>query len=76
MIAISRDERHIGIATSKGFTLILENFIEDNSPQYQVFSEHEGKQITYIKWHRNELYVGDDGGKVSVVSVMTALVSN
>ncbi|KAH1026507.1 hypothetical protein HUJ05_000168 [Dendroctonus ponderosae] len=73
LIAISPDEHHISVVCATGLILILQNFIEDANTQTQVFNEHEGKQVTYIKWHRNELYVGDETGKVSVVSVVAAL---
>uniref|UniRef100_A0AAR5PIE2 HPS5-like beta-propeller domain-containing protein n=1 Tax=Dendroctonus ponderosae TaxID=77166 RepID=A0AAR5PIE2_DENPD len=73
LIAISPDEHHISVVCATGLILILQNFIEDAKTQTQVFNEHEGKQVTYIKWHRNELYVGDETGKISVVSVVVAL---
>ncbi|XP_050307931.1 BLOC-2 complex member HPS5 homolog isoform X2 [Anthonomus grandis grandis] len=68
LVAISEGGQYIGVATSKGLIFILDQFLEDSSNQYQVFSEHEGNNVTYIKWRRNELYVGDEAGKVSVVT--------
>ncbi|CAG9762900.1 unnamed protein product [Ceutorhynchus assimilis] len=67
LIAISKDEHNVAVATSRGLILVLQNFLEDSS-KYQVFSEHEMRNVTYFKWHKNELYVGDDRGKVSIIN--------
>ncbi|XP_066257193.1 BLOC-2 complex member HPS5 homolog isoform X2 [Euwallacea similis] len=73
LITISQDEKLMGVATSRGLILILQNFIEDPNLHYQVFSQHEGRRITFIKCHKLQLYIGDDKGRVSVVSTDTAL---
>ncbi|XP_066154566.1 BLOC-2 complex member HPS5 homolog isoform X2 [Euwallacea fornicatus] len=73
LIAISQDEKLMGVATSRGLILVLQNFIEDPNFHYQIFSQHEGRHITFIKCHKHQLYIGDDKGRVSMVSADTAL---
>ncbi|XP_022901428.2 BLOC-2 complex member HPS5 homolog [Onthophagus taurus] len=68
-ISVSLDECAVAITTVKGLIVIIQNCFLDNGLKYQIYKEHEGKNITAIKWQVNELYVGDDFGKITVISL-------
>lgn len=69
-VKISSDETHIAIANSKGLVVILENFFNDFIVRPSVQNEHEENTVTTLNWHGNELFSGDNTGKVSVFSLV------
>ncbi|KAG5862572.1 hypothetical protein JTB14_002918 [Gonioctena quinquepunctata] len=73
-VGISSNEKHLAIASSKGLVIILENFFIDGNFTSLVYNEHEGNTVTAMKWHGNDLYCGDDVGKISVFT-MTSLLT-
>lgn len=73
-MSISPDEKHIAAATTKGLVLLLQNCFEEREANHQQFIEHEGNTITAMKWQHNDVYSGDDRGKISVVTIANLLV--
>ncbi|CAH1159809.1 unnamed protein product [Phaedon cochleariae] len=72
-VAISPNEKHLAVASSRGLVVILENFFVDMSLRPLIHIEHEGNTLTVMKWHGNDLYCGDHMGKISVFTVATLL---
>lgn len=50
--------------------VILENFFMDLTIRPLVLNDHEGNMVTALNWHGNELYSGDNSGKVSVFTLV------
>lgn len=73
-VAVSPDEKHIAFATSKGLIILVQNCFQDVTLNYQQYTEHEGNLVTAMKWINNEVYCGDNMGKISVVAVINLLV--
>ncbi|CAH0560673.1 unnamed protein product [Brassicogethes aeneus] len=69
-ILISPNEKKIAISSSKGLIVILENIFDLN---YDVYSEHEGQIITALKWHNDDLFCGDNNGKISLTNTTNLL---
>ncbi|GLV35344.1 pink [Carabus blaptoides fortunei] len=69
-LSISPDERNIAVATSRGSVCLVSNN-ETISVDTQVYNEHLGNVVTAMKWNNdsNELYTGDNTGRISVVVV-------
>ncbi|XP_023029038.2 WD40 repeat domain-containing protein pink isoform X1 [Leptinotarsa decemlineata] len=72
-VGISLNEKNLAVASSRGLVIIFENFFVDGNIRPLVYNEHEGNNITVMKWHGNDLYCGDDVGKVSVVAITSLL---
>lgn len=72
-LLICPEEKYVLVATSKGFIILVENCFTESTIRYQIFREHEGCTITDIIWHCNEIYCGDNKGKVSVISINSLL---
>lgn len=50
--------------------MILENFFGDLIIRPHVQNDHEGNIVTVIHWYGNELYIGDNIGKVSIFTLV------
>ncbi|XP_044255419.1 Hermansky-Pudlak syndrome 5 protein homolog [Tribolium madens] len=72
LLFISPNEKNLAIAVLTGLVVVLEDFSETDFQQ-QIFTEHEGNNITAIKWNGNDLYCGDNTGRVSVVALRNFL---
>lgn len=70
-VSISPDEKLIAFATVKGGVCILERSTSHGAKQVITTLDHQNAQITSLQWNEqnNELYVGDDTGKISVITV-------
>ncbi|EEB11189.1 conserved hypothetical protein [Pediculus humanus corporis] len=67
-VSISPDEKFIGFSTVKGMVCILEK--TSNGIKHLITAtEHQNEQVTCLQWNdvNNELFVGDNNGKVSIV---------
>ncbi|KAK5643432.1 hypothetical protein RI129_007277 [Pyrocoelia pectoralis] len=72
-VCISPDEKHISLASSKGAVVIIPNCFNENYIQYQANYEHRGNIVTAIKWNGDELYCGDNTGRITVISLPSLL---
>ncbi|XP_071452599.1 BLOC-2 complex member HPS5 [Hetaerina americana] len=74
-VSVSPNESMFAFSTVKGFVFLVDHNIGQDASggvrKVQVSSDHRGAQVTAFQWHQktNDLYIGDDRGKVSVVSV-------
>ncbi|XP_046394934.1 Hermansky-Pudlak syndrome 5 protein homolog [Ischnura elegans] len=74
-VSVSPNESMFAFSTVKGFVFLVDHNVgQDGSGgvrKVQVSSDHRGAQITAFQWHlrTSDLYIGDDKGKISVVSV-------
>ena len=77
-LAISPDEKLIGFATVKGTVVIVERNSSVTNNRVTQCTEHQGNQITCLLWNssNNEMFIGDDPGRVSVLHVSLFLVNN
>lgn len=68
-MSVSPDEKFFAFSTVKGVVCILEKSQSLKVRRIQMSLEHHGSDITALQWNisGNELFVGDDCGKVSVV---------
>lgn len=75
-VSISPDEKLFAFATNKG-TVCLVEINNKNAKDIQVYNEHVGNTITAMKWNEytEELYVGDNTGKISVIINANFIVS-
>lgn len=64
------------MATSRGSVCLVSNN-ETISVDTQVYNEHLGNVVTAMKWNNdsNELYTGDNTGRISVIVVRNFIVS-
>nr|XP_008191943.1 PREDICTED: Hermansky-Pudlak syndrome 5 protein homolog isoform X2 [Tribolium castaneum] len=72
LLSISPNEKNLAIAVSTGLVVVLEGFTETEFQQ-QIFTEHEDNHITAMTWNGNDLYCGDNTGRVSVVALRNFL---
>ncbi|KAB0799347.1 hypothetical protein PPYR_07227 [Photinus pyralis] len=72
-VCISHDEKHLSLATSKGAVVIIPNCFYENCIQYHTHHEHRGNIVTAIKWNGDELYCGDNLGKITVITLPSLL---
>ncbi|KAF2902390.1 hypothetical protein ILUMI_03787 [Ignelater luminosus] len=72
-VLVSPTEKAIVLASSKGLIVVIGNCFTENNVEYQVYCEHEGNLITAMKWHSEEIYCGDDKGKISVITLPNLL---
>lgn len=73
-IIVTPDEKTIIFATSKGLIIVIQDCFKETSFNYQQFTEHEGCNVTALKWYNDEVYCGDNAGNVSVISIASLLV--
>lgn len=74
-VKISPDEKWFGFATSRGISCVVEH--NGTSLNRRILSHvHEGRLVTALQWNNcsNQLYVGDNTGQISVISVSSYLV--
>lgn len=76
-MSVSPDEKFFAFSTVKGVVCILENSQSLKVRCIQMSLEHHGSDITALQWNvsGNELFVGDDSGKVSVITASPFVVS-
>lgn len=62
-------------ATSKGSICLVD--LTSKNTDFQVYNEHTGNIITTMKWNEqsNELFAGDNTGKISVMTYTNFIVS-
>ncbi|KAK3922506.1 Hermansky-Pudlak syndrome 5 protein-like protein [Frankliniella fusca] len=73
-VQISPDEKWFGFSSARGLSCVLEH--HGSSVNRRILSHvHEGKKVTALQWNNNstQLYVGDDTGQISVISVSSYL---
>lgn len=73
-VQISPDEKWFGFSTGRGISCVLEH--HGSSVNRRILSHvHEGKKVTALQWNNSstQLYVGDDSGQISVISVSSYL---
>jgi hypothetical protein len=76
-VSISPDEKLFAFSTVKGVVCILEKSRSLKVRRIQMSLEHHGSDITALQWNAsgNELFVGDDSGRVSVIKASPFVVS-
>ncbi|KDR22801.1 hypothetical protein L798_00714, partial [Zootermopsis nevadensis] len=69
-VSVSPDEKYFAFATVKGVVCILEQSQSLKFRRVQTSAEHHGSEVTALQWNacRSELFVGDDSGRISVIS--------
>lgn len=69
-MSVSPDEKYFAFATVKGVVCILEQSQSLKFRRVQTSAEHHGSEVTALQWNacRSELFVGDDSGRISVIS--------
>ncbi|KAG8221881.1 hypothetical protein J437_LFUL003257 [Ladona fulva] len=73
-VSISPNENMIAFATVKGIVFLIDHNIGQNTTgsfrKVQVSNDHRGAEVTSFQWNQksNDLYIGDDKGKITVVS--------
>ncbi|KAF5274300.1 hypothetical protein FQR65_LT04418 [Abscondita terminalis] len=72
-VCISPDEKHIALSTSKGTVVIIQNFFAETNIHYETYSEHRDNLVTAMQWYLDELFCGDNNGKVTVVVLPSLL---
>ncbi|CAH1996238.1 unnamed protein product [Acanthoscelides obtectus] len=72
-IDISKNEKNLAVATSKGIIIIVENFIDNNINIPLIYNEHERSTVTAMKWCGDNLHIGDSSGKISVFTLTSIL---
>lgn len=75
-ISISSNERHLAVSSLNGVISILENFVTDANVLPLTYYAHEGNIVNVLKWHGNNVYCGDNVGRISVCTLTNLLVSN
>ncbi|GLH01932.1 Hermansky-Pudlak syndrome 5 protein homolog [Gryllus bimaculatus] len=78
-VAISPDEKLFAFASVKGVVCVLEkNSSGLGARRIFTSSEHVGVNITALHWNSvsNELFIGDQVGKVSVISLFPFMMKN
>jgi WD40 repeat protein len=75
-VSVSPDEKFFAFATLKGVVCILERSHSLKVRRIQMSVEHHNSEVTALQWnvYSNELFVGDDTGKVSVISASAFVV--
>ncbi|KAL0272851.1 UNVERIFIED_CONTAM: hypothetical protein PYX00_005675 [Menopon gallinae] len=70
-LVISPDEKFIAFSTVKGIVSVLERSSSHGAKHVVSSYEHQNAQVTSLQWNESndELFVGDDKGKVSIVTV-------
>ncbi|GBP89431.1 Hermansky-Pudlak syndrome 5 protein homolog [Eumeta japonica] len=67
-LAISPNEKHIAIANGHGVVSVCS--CDQNSGHSSILSkEHHGNEVTAMVWGTNNIFIGDDVGKVSVLQL-------
>lgn len=73
-VNISPDEKWFGFSTARGISCVLEQ--NGTSMNRRILSHvHEGRLVTALQWNNSssQLYVGDNTGQISVISVASYL---
>jgi hypothetical protein len=75
-VSVSPDENFFAFATVKGVVCILERSQSLKARCIQMSVEHHGSEVTALQWNgcSSELFVGDDTGKISVISASAFVV--
>lgn len=70
-LVISPDEKFIAFSTVKGTVSVLERSSSHGAKHVVSSYEHQNAQVTSLQWNESndEVFVGDDKGKVSIVTV-------
>ncbi|KAG8183764.1 hypothetical protein JTE90_002402 [Oedothorax gibbosus] len=81
VVALSPDENVVAFGTSRGVTVVMEHNAERGVAQpqrLQISHEHRGCLVTAMQWNvsSSKIFVADDKGKVSVISVSTSRTRN
>jgi hypothetical protein len=76
-VSVSPDEKFFAFSTVKGVVCVLEKSRSLKVRRIQMTLEHHGLEITALQWNvsGNELFVGDNCGKVSVIRASPFVVS-
>jgi hypothetical protein len=76
-VSVSPDEKFFAFSTMKGVVCIVERSQSLKVRRIQMSIEHPGSEVTAMQWNlcSSELFVGDDSGKISVVSPSAFVVS-
>jgi hypothetical protein len=76
-VSVSPDEKFFAFSTMKGVVCIVERSQSLKVRRIQMSTEHHGSEVTAMQWNfcSSELFVGDDSGKISVVSPSAFVVS-
>jgi hypothetical protein len=76
-VSISPDEKFFAFSTMKGVVCILERSQSLKVRRIQLSAEHHCSEVTAMQWNlcSSELFVGDDSGKISVISASASVVS-
>lgn len=72
-IKISTNEKNVALASSRGYVIIVENVFADFNLRPLLYTEHEDNTVTVMTWHGNDLYCGDNTGKISVSTISSTL---
>lgn len=78
-VAISPDEKLFAFASVKGVVCVLEkNSSGLGARRIFTSSEHIGVNVTALQWNSqsNELFIGDQLGKVSIISLLPFMMKN
>ncbi|XP_034245414.1 uncharacterized protein LOC117647650 [Thrips palmi] len=73
-VTISPNEKWFGFSTARGTSCVLEH--NGSSVNRRILSSvHEGREVTALQWNNSssQLYVGDNSGQISVISVASYL---
>lgn len=76
-VIISPDEKWFGFSTARGTSCVLEH--NGSSVNRRILSSvHEGRVVTALQWNNSssQLYLGDNSGQISVISVASYLVKD
>lgn len=75
-MSVSPDEKFFAFATLKGVVCILERSQSLKFRRIQMSVDHHGSEVTALHWNvcSSELFVGDDSGKISIVSASPFVV--
>lgn len=73
-VRISPDEKWFGFSTTRGVSCVLEH--SGSAVNRRILSHvHEGRSVTALQWNNlsSQLYIGDNSGQISVISVSSYL---
>lgn len=73
-VIISPDEKWFGFSTARGISCVLEH--NGSTVNRRILSSvHEGRVVTALQWNNSssQMYVGDNSGQISVISVASYL---
>lgn len=76
-VSVSPDEKFFAFSTMKGVVCVVERSQSSKVRRIQMSVDHRGSEITAMQWNlcSSELFIGDDSGKISVVSASAFVVS-